>query len=125
MCGWGLPKGTRGDISAETLAAAKEHHRKAQHRISRKECAAKIMARGKRKPVHVMRARVRRLNAGVPKRQRDGVASIAGWNHFKWPYVVTTRSKRRAFSLMQGWSCVRCGMCTRKAASRKSHEKHC
>ena len=33
MCDWGLPKGTRGNTSEETLAAAKEHHRKTKHRV--------------------------------------------------------------------------------------------
>ena len=126
LCDWGLPKGTRGTVSEVTLATAKDQHRTAKHRgVSKKEYDGKLKVRGMRKAVHVMKFRVRCLNANMAKRQRDGVASIKGWTSFKWPQVVTNRSKRRRFSLTQGWSCVHCGMCTRVASCRESHVPHC
>ena len=134
LCNWGLPKGTRGSISDKAFAAAKEHHRAAQHRISKQEFQAKITARGARKPLHVMRARVSRLNAGVAKRKKAGLASIPGWTNFNWPFIAKRMVKdsgavkqagRRCLAVRQAWSCVRCGFCTRVAACRKSHLKRC
>ena len=127
LCDWGLPQGTRGQISTVALAKAKDQHRQAKHPgVSRKEYDGKLKVRGKRKAVHVMQMRVRRLNAFAAKRQRDGVASFAGWKNFTWPFVRHSRKKeRRALCLKQAWCCVHCGFCTRVAVCRKSHLKLC
>ncbi|CAE7869253.1 RNR1 [Symbiodinium sp. KB8] len=107
LCNWGLPVGTRGGMTSKTFAAAKERHRKAKRRhISRQEYLAKIKARGARKPAHRMRARVRLLNAGVAKRQKEGLAAIP-------------------LDPFPAWSCMKCGMCTRVAKRRQLHERHC
>ena len=127
LCDWGLPQGTRGQISEVALATAKDQHRQAKHPgVSRKEYDGKLKVRGKRKAVHVMQMRVRRLNAFAAKRQRDGVASFVGWKSFTWPSIRNSKSKeRRALCLQQAWCCVHCGFCTRVAVCRKSHVKLC
>ena len=127
LCDWGLPQGTRGQITQAALATAKDQHRQAKHPgVSRKEYDGKLKVRGQRKAVHVMNVRVRRLNAFAAKRQRDGVASFVGWKSFTWPFVRNSKSKeRRALCLKQAWCCVHCGFCTRVAVCRKSHVKLC
>ncbi|OLQ04924.1 Pyruvate, phosphate dikinase [Symbiodinium microadriaticum] len=127
LCDWGLPQGTRGQITQAALATAKDQHRQAKHPgVSRKEYDGKLKVRGQRKAVHVMNVRVRRLNAFAAKRQRDGVASFVGWKSFTWPFVCNSMSKeRRALCLKQAWCCVHCGFCTRVAVCRKSHVKLC
>ncbi|CAE7345760.1 unnamed protein product [Symbiodinium sp. KB8] len=122
---WGLPVGSRGGMTSKTFARAKEFHRKAKHRhVSPKDYLSKIKARGARKPAHRMQARVRLLNAGVAKRQKEGLAAIPGWTFFRWPFVAN-KAKQRVLKVTQAWSCVKCGLCTRVAKKRQMHEGHC
>jgi len=125
LCSWGLPVGTRGGMTSKTFAAAKEFHRKAMHRhVSKKDFLAKIKARGARKPMHRMQARVRLLNAGVARMQKDGRAIVPGWTLFRWPFVAN-KAKVRVLKVTQAWRCVKCGMCTRVAKRRQLHEGRC
>ena len=125
LCDWGLPAGTRGGMTSATFAKAKEQHRKAKHRhLSPQEYLARIKARGAQRPAARMRARVRLLNAGVAKRQKEGLMAPAGWKLFRWPFVAN-KKKKRVLKVTQAWSCLKCNRCTRVAKLRPAHEWYC
>ena len=127
LCYFGLPLGTRCQVSSTAFASGRDQHRVMCHRISRKDYLRQCVTQGARKAPHVMKARVRRLNAGLAQRGKQGCLEIEGWETFHWPRVLNQKAqdRPRALRVSTAWRCKDCGACTSVVAHRVKHDSIC